>query len=823
MEKKRNGAGETQPDRAASRGLEPFETVLNGHTEAVSGCALSADGSRALTCSADKTARLWDLSAGRKQLLELNGHTEAVSGCALSADGSRALTCSADKTARLWDLSAGGKQLLELNGHTESVSGCALSADGSRALTCSADKTARLWDLSAGGKQLLELNGHTEWVSGCALSADGSRALTCSADKTARLWDLSAGGKELLEYRRWTAARVCCCAFGIASSAVYHQQVVTGVANGQVQCFDVNDGYDPSTNLVWNNFLHAERDTFTVWLAQIVAKRRSVRFLFQPDRLSGGKTMVHKFAALEHGAAVFEQLRDVATRTNDPRLAEDVMGMLQHAQSEPGVCTETPLVAALQAPGQENAQFLLDAYLVYAEQNPMETHADATGIHAARWHLRERDLVLLFRTYPNLAASFLEKLPLHQTGMVKTTTRYDFADLSNAPLLQDDTSEILLGGDTVKSTSTFQFWENVIACRDRLSGQEKAGVFVTSHMVPVTGTPEPVVGIDRMHQEHDVRTELSHSKESSHSEAGNVRRYDQQQSSFQEQPVNVQLGIEYDRLLLEEPGGSHVVATPGSCDEATQKPPYSQLLKAAVAHVDRTRQPLVFEGPTLQTIVQHKWETSCRDIFMLMFQAYAVFLVVFVLTTLLFETWLESDSGVQHSMAWSSWGFCVAYSLLLLKRECHQVSTAIVVLGLSISLRCVLIDLDRVCDVQIAIELNASDTVAAAIRSHFDFWNIIDVLVALLSMASLVLMAVAADNDAAVDIDLLRCFQATAGLLGGIKLLSFLRGLDFSAFLISMLEAIVADMVEFFAVLLVIMGSCASLPFPPIVCTSHCV
>ena len=81
---------------------------------------------------------------------------------------------------------------------------------------------------------------------------------------------------------------------------------------------------------------------------------------------------------------------------------------------------------------------------------------------------------------------------------------------------------------------------------------------------------------------------------------------------------------------------------------------------------------------------------------------------------------------------------------------------------------------------------------AAAIRSHFEFWNIIDLLVAMLSMASLVLMGVATHSDAAVDIDLLRCFQATAGLLGGIKLLSFLRGLDFSAFLISMLEAIVA-------------------------------
>ena len=92
-------------------------------------------------------------------------------------------------------------------------------------------------------------------------------------------------------------------------------------------------------------------------------------------------------------------------------------------------------------------------------------------------------------------------------------------------------------------------------------------------------------------------------------------------------------------------------------------------------------------------------------------------------------------------------------------------------------------------------------------RTHFEFWNIIDLLVAMLSTASLAMMAAATSSNA-IDIDLLRCFQATAGLLGGIKLLSFLRGLDFSAFLISMLEAIVADMTNFFAVLLIIMVSC---------------
>eukprot|EP01043_Picozoa_sp_COSAG02_P065390 COSAG02_NODE_9849_length_2094_cov_1.860652_2_plen_146_part_01 len=124
---------------------------------------------------------------------------------------------------------------------------------------------------------------------------------------------------------------------------------------------------------------------------------------------------------------------------------------------------------------------------------------------------------------------------------------------------------------------------------------------------------------------------------------------------------------------------------------------------------------------------------------------------------------------------------------------------------------------------QISAELQSNSTVATGMRSYLEFWNIIDLFVATLSTMSLVLMALAAHSDVAVDMDLLRVFQATAGLLGGIKLLSFFRGLDFSAFLISMLEAIVADMVNFFAVLLVIMVSCVCclVPHRPHVSLHH--
>jgi WD40 repeat protein len=75
--------------------------TLAGNTEPVSAVAFSPDGSRILTGSGDKTARLWDAATG-EPVATLAGHTAAIHSVAFSPDGSRILTGSGDKTARLW-------------------------------------------------------------------------------------------------------------------------------------------------------------------------------------------------------------------------------------------------------------------------------------------------------------------------------------------------------------------------------------------------------------------------------------------------------------------------------------------------------------------------------------------------------------------------------------------------------------------------------------------------------------------------------------------------------------------------------------------------
>ncbi|MEZ4298451.1 MAG: caspase family protein [Polyangiaceae bacterium] len=72
-----------------------------GHSAEVRGCALRADGKRAVTASADGTLKIWDADTGR-EIATLEGHSAAVNACALLPDGETVVSGSDDGTVRLW-------------------------------------------------------------------------------------------------------------------------------------------------------------------------------------------------------------------------------------------------------------------------------------------------------------------------------------------------------------------------------------------------------------------------------------------------------------------------------------------------------------------------------------------------------------------------------------------------------------------------------------------------------------------------------------------------------------------------------------------------
>src|SRR5262249_14432716 len=108
---------------------------------------------RVMLDSTDPKLRGWEWHyldrISDSSLLTLNGHTKLVLGATWSPDGSRVLSGSGDKTAKVWDAQTGA-ELLTLKGHTDWVRGVSWSPDGSRVLTGSDDGTAKVWDAKTG-------------------------------------------------------------------------------------------------------------------------------------------------------------------------------------------------------------------------------------------------------------------------------------------------------------------------------------------------------------------------------------------------------------------------------------------------------------------------------------------------------------------------------------------------------------------------------------------------------------------------------------------------------------------------------------------------
>ena len=65
--------------------------------------ALTADGTRAVSASEDKTLRVWSLADGRCERV-LKGHGGSVSCVAANANGTLAVSGSRDGSLRAWDL-----------------------------------------------------------------------------------------------------------------------------------------------------------------------------------------------------------------------------------------------------------------------------------------------------------------------------------------------------------------------------------------------------------------------------------------------------------------------------------------------------------------------------------------------------------------------------------------------------------------------------------------------------------------------------------------------------------------------------------------------
>jgi hypothetical protein len=81
--------------------------VLRGHSDEVTTCAVSPDGSFIVSASNDGTLRVWEAGSGRVRHV-LAGHSGAVWSCAVSPDGSCIISTGEDGLL-VWEADSGAE------------------------------------------------------------------------------------------------------------------------------------------------------------------------------------------------------------------------------------------------------------------------------------------------------------------------------------------------------------------------------------------------------------------------------------------------------------------------------------------------------------------------------------------------------------------------------------------------------------------------------------------------------------------------------------------------------------------------------------------
>jgi len=188
-------------------------------TKNILSIAISKDGQQALSGGAllDNRIILWDLVKGTK-IRELIGHQHGVRDICFLPDGKRAISCSYDCTARLWNLETGEQihffEYLDTGdpknlafGSPRQVWHMDISEDGKTMVCCLRDGKICIYDVES-GKRIKTLNGPEQVYSSFSMNTLGTTAITAFGGSMFTLqepidlkilrWDLSTGNKEVL-------------------------------------------------------------------------------------------------------------------------------------------------------------------------------------------------------------------------------------------------------------------------------------------------------------------------------------------------------------------------------------------------------------------------------------------------------------------------------------------------------------------------------------------------------------------------------------------------------------------------------------------------
>jgi len=143
-----------------------------------------------LSCSADKTIRLWSMET-YSCVVVYKGHTDPVWDVRWSPHGHYFISSCNDKTARLWTTEQIAAVRLFV-GHDGAIEHCAWHPNGAYVFTAAEDRSVRMWDI-ASGRAVRMFTSHQGNITALECAPNGKTLASGDDQGTIILWDLESG------------------------------------------------------------------------------------------------------------------------------------------------------------------------------------------------------------------------------------------------------------------------------------------------------------------------------------------------------------------------------------------------------------------------------------------------------------------------------------------------------------------------------------------------------------------------------------------------------------------------------------------------------
>jgi pre-mRNA-processing factor 19 len=164
-----------------------LEATLTAHTKKVTDVAFHPTADLVITCSADKTVKLWSCEGKKVALAHtLTGHDGVVTECSIHPTGSYLGTSSDDGSWACYDLSTAA---LLKRVQTNEATSFQFHPDGAIFGTGHSDSMIRIWD-AASASNVATFEGHSKGISSLCFSENGYHLISGSADGLVKFWDL---------------------------------------------------------------------------------------------------------------------------------------------------------------------------------------------------------------------------------------------------------------------------------------------------------------------------------------------------------------------------------------------------------------------------------------------------------------------------------------------------------------------------------------------------------------------------------------------------------------------------------------------------------